>query len=301
MSSISTSALTLLPVRARVQDFWALTKLEVNFLIVLTTCAGFNLGAPDVSNFFRDGRLLHTLLGTLLVASGAGALNQLLEHSFDARMRRTKSRPIADGRLHPQTALRFGIGLTTLGAAYLLLFVNSLASILAAATAAVYLFVYTPLKRKSPLSTIAGALAGATPPLIGWAGAAGSLANTEAWLLYLLLFLWQFPHFMAIAWMYREDYARAGYLLLPSEHDRTFMAWFTAIPSIALFAVSIVATVTATGGRLPSIGSAILGLGFLYFSGRLILSRSKIAARQLLKASIVYLPLELLLLVVGKT
>jgi heme o synthase len=287
-------------VRARVQDFWALTKPEVNLLILLTTYAGFELGSGGDSNPFQYVRLFHTVVGTLLVAGGAGVLNQFLEHTFDARMRRTSRRPIAAGRLHPRTALWFGISLAALGATYLLLVVNSLTSILATVTLAIYLFVYTPLKRKTPLSTVAGAFAGAVPPLIGWAAADGSVASAGAWMLYSLLFLWQFPHFMAIAWMYREDYARAGYFLLPSNHDQTFMAWLTAIPSLALLAVSISASVEATDRILPFFGTIVLGVGFLYYAARLIFYRSRIAARQLLKASIIYLPLELLILAVGK-
>jgi heme o synthase len=284
-------------VRARVQDFWALTKPEVNLLIVLTTCAGFELGSGGHSNPFRYDSLFHTLVGTLLVTGGAAVLNQFLEHTFDARMRRTSRRPIAAGRLHPRTALWFGILLAALGATYLLLVVNSLTSILATVTLAIYLFAYTPLKRKTPLSTVAGAFAGAVPPLIGWAAAAGSVESARAWVLYSLLFLWQFPHFMAIAWMYREDYARAGYFLLPPKHDETFMAWLTAVPSVALFAVSIGAA--HADQILSTFGTIILSVGLLYYALRLILYRSRIAARQLLRASIVYLPLELLILVVG--
>ena len=204
-----------LAVRGVARDLWTLTKPEVNFLIVIATFAGFYLGNASQANPFRYGRLFHALVGTLLVASGAGVLNQFLEYRFDSIMRRTARRPIAAGRLRPSTALWFGILLSAFGAAYLLLAVNALASLLAVATLGTYLFVYTPLKRKTPLSTVAGAFPGAMPHLIGWVAAGGSMSSPKAWLLYSLLFLWQFPHFMAIAWMYREDYARAGYRLLP--------------------------------------------------------------------------------------
>ncbi|MGA3234924.1 MAG: heme o synthase [Bryobacteraceae bacterium] len=309
MNSVSTPALEIgrvaqpsrfLAVRDLVRDFWTLTKPEVNFLIVIATFTGFYLAAVSQANSFRYDRLFHALVGTLLVASGAGVLNQFLEHRFDARMRRTSRRPIAAGRLRPSTGLWFGTLLSALGATYLLLVVNYLASLLAVATLGTYLFVYTPLKRRTPLSTVAGAFPGAVPPLIGWVAAGGSITSAEAWILYSLLFLWQFPHFMAIAWMYREDYARAGYYLLPQEHDHTFVAWLTAVPSLALFVVSVLAVDGTTEGILQYSCTVVLGLGLLYYAARLILFRSRIAARHLLKASIIYLPLEFLILTVGK-
>jgi protoheme IX farnesyltransferase len=174
------------------------------------------------------------------------------------------------------------------------LFYNTV--VLALITLAAYLFVYTPLKRKTPLSTVAGAFPGAMPPLIGWVAAGGSIASPQAWILYSLLFLWQFPHFMAIAWMYREDYARAGYLLLPQEHDHTFVAWFTAVPSLALVVVSVL----AVDGALQCACTVTLGFGLLYYATRLLFFPSRMAARQLLKASIIYLPLEFLILIVGR-
>jgi protoheme IX farnesyltransferase len=308
MDTATTSALDIgavaqpsrsLAVRDMARDFWTLTKPEVNFLIVIATFTGFYLGNVSHANPFRYDRLFHALLGTLLVASGAGVLNQFLEYRFDARMRRTSRRPIAAGRLRPSTGLWFGTLLSVCGAIYLLLAVNPLASLLAVATLVTYLFVYTPLKRKTPLSTIVGAFPGAMPPLIGWVAAGGSIASPKAWLLYSVLFLWQFPHFMAIAWMYREDYARAEYLLLPQEHDHTFVAWFTAVPSVALVMVSVLA-VEGTASIVSGSCTALLGLGLLYYAARLILSPSRNAARQLLKASIIYLPLEFLILIVGR-
>jgi heme o synthase len=307
MDTATTSALDIgavaqpsrsLAVRDMARDFWTLTKPEVNFLIVIATFTGFYLGNVSQANPFRYGRLFHALLGTLLVASGAGVLNQFLEYRFDARMRRTSRRPIAAGRLRPSTGLWFGTLLSVSGATYLLLAANPLASLLAVATLGTYLFVYTPLKRKTPLSTLVGAFPGAMPPLIGWVAAGGSIANPKAWLLYSVLFLWQFPHFMAIAWMYREDYARAEYLLLPQEHDHTFVAWFTAVPSLALFVVSVLAMGGPEG--VFSYCTVALGLGLLYYAARLILRPSRNAARQLLKASIVYLPLVFLILIIGK-
>src|SRR6266571_9003943 len=191
-------------------DYWALTKPEVNFLIVITTFAGFCLALPNRSHPFPFMLLIHTLLGTLLVAGGTGTLNQYIERRFDAQMRRTARRPLAAGRLKSSAVLWFGIVLSVVGSVYLAVAVNLLSSVLAIATLLSYLFFYTPLKRKTPLCTLVGAFPGAMPPLIGWAAASGKL-NFEAWTLYAVLFLLQFPHFMAIAWMYCEEYDRAGY------------------------------------------------------------------------------------------
>src|SRR2546427_6127499 len=195
-------------------DSWALTKPEVNFLILITSFAGFCLARPVESYDFPFLLLVLSLVGVLLVASGAGALNQFVERRFDAQMRRTARRPLASGRLEPAAVLWFGILLSCAGGVYLAMAVNALAGLLAVLTLLIYLFLYTPLKRRTPLCTLVGAFPGAMPPLIGWAAASGRL-SAEAWVLYAILFFWQFPHFLAIAWMYREDYARAGLQMLP--------------------------------------------------------------------------------------
>src|SRR6202035_5399187 len=175
--------------------------------------------------------------GTVIVASGAAILNQVIERRFDAQMRRTARRPLASGRINSSHALWFGISLSLFGIVYLALSLNFLASLLAALTLFSYLFLYTPLKRRTPLCTLIGAFPGAVPPLIGWAAARGRLDPT-AWVLYRMVFLWQFPHLMAIAWMYREDYARAGYLVLPpGEQSGRFMSWQALVPSLALIPV----------------------------------------------------------------
>jgi protoheme IX farnesyltransferase len=286
--------------RAAVPDLWALTKPEVNFLIVIATFTGFYLGYTGDLHNFPFGRLLNALWGTLLVASGTGTLNQYLEWRFDAQMRRTRSRPVASGRLRPAIALWFGVSLSTIGAAYLFVAVNTLASALAVLTLTSYLFAYTPLKRKTPLCTLAGAVPGAIPPLIGWAAASGSIASGKAWILYVMLFLWQFPHVMAIAWMYREDYARAGYLVLPPKGESGFMAWLTAVSSIVLFAASVAAVAGNSGGIFQYCATVMLGSGLLYYAARQILLRSRTAARDLLRATIVYLPMQFLILVLRK-
>jgi heme o synthase len=244
--------------------------------------------------------MLNTLFGTLLVASGAATLNQYLEHRFDARMRRTSRRPIAAGRLSPRTAAWFGISLSVAGTVYLLAAVNALSGALAVFTATTYLLIYTPLKRKTPLCTLAGAVPGAMPPLIGWAAASGTL-NLEAWGLYLVLFLWQFPHFMAIAWMYRDDYARAGYLVLPpGEQSGRFMSWQTLLASLGLIPASLMPTLIARAGPVYFVLAGILSALFFYYSARLAFQRSTLAARRLLWASIVYLPLAFCLLMLEK-
>jgi protoheme IX farnesyltransferase len=282
-------------------DFWTLTKPEVNFLILIATFTGFYLGCPRGLHPFPFALLLNTLGGTLLVASGTGTLNQYFEYRFDAQMRRTSSRPVAAGRLRPATAAWFGVSLSVIGAAYLFLAVNALTSVLAILTLTSYLFIYTPLKRQTPLCTLAGAFPGAVPPLIGWAAASGSISDINAWILYAVLFLWQFPHFMAIAWMYREDYARAGYLIFPAKRENNFLTRWTLIPSIALFMAGLAAVGANGGGIVQYSAAAILGSGLLYYARRQVHLQSRLAARQLLKASIIYLPVEFLILVLGNS
>jgi heme o synthase len=285
-------------VREAVADYWALTKPEINFLIALATFAGFYLAYPGGHRAFPVWLMTHTLLGTLLVASGTGTLNQYVERRFDAQMRRTARRPLAAGRMEPSSALWFGITLSVAGAGYLVATTNILASLLAVATLASYLFVYTPLKRITPLSTLVGAIPGAMPPLIGAAAASGRLSS-EAWVLYLILFLWQFPHFMAIAWMYREDYDRAGYLVLPRGHSRDRCATLqTILPLLLLVPAAVLPTGWCHYGLLYLSGSLLLSASFLYCGMQFALHRSGATARRLLVASIFYLPLLLALIMV---
>jgi heme o synthase len=271
-------------------DYWALTKPEVNFLILITTGVGFYLGCGNEARPMSFLGLFNTLLGTLLVASGTGTLNQYIERGFDAQMRRTARRPAAAGRLKPAAVLAFGIALAAAGTVYLAAAVNLLASLLAALTLLTYLFLYTPLKRKTSLCVLVGTFSGAMPPLIGWAGASGRL-NIEAGILYAMLFLWQFPHFMAIAWLYREDYDRAGYLVLPKGNVRVpFVIVETLLPLLALVAISIMQSPTRNAATFHC-AVALLGTGFTYFGWEFVFKRSRVAARRLLTASIVYLPL----------
>ena len=271
-------------------DYWALTKPEINFLILITTFAGFYLGCANAGQQLSLLALFNTLAGTLLVASGTATLNQYIERKFDAQMRRTSRRPAAAGRLEPHAVLAFGIVLSVAGSVHLAIGAGVLASLLALLTLCSYLFLYTPLKRRTPLCVFVGAFPGAMPPLIGWAAASGKL-NMEAWLLYAIVFLWQFPHFMSIAWMYREDYDRAGYSMLPKGHARVALVSLqTMLPLVALIPISVV-HFSARQAVVIYCAGLLLGLGFLYFGLDFVLQRSRGSARRLLAASIVYLPL----------
>jgi len=282
-------------------EYWTLTKPEVNVLIVVATGAGFYLACPTYVDAFPVMRCLQAVLGTLLVAGGAATLNQYVERRFDARMRRTARRPLAAGRLAPAAALRFGVVLTVAGALYLAAAVNTLTSVLGVFTVATYLAVYTPLKRKTPLCTLLGACSGAMPPVIGWAAASGRL-SAEAWILYGILFLWQFPHVMAIAWMYREDYDRAGYVVLPAGACRgRFMGWQCVLPAVVLFPVSLMPTFLGHADRAYLPGAFLLTSGLAWYAAQLALRRSNATARRLLFASIIYLPALLMLLMAEKT
>src|SRR5215469_8627062 len=305
------SQLTALPLRvdevtrleaslATLADYWSLTKPEVNLLILITTLAGFCLALPSPIQHFPVLLLINTLLGTLLVASGTGTLNQFLERNFDAQMRRTSRRPVASGRINGASALWFGIALSCFGCIYLRVAVNTLSSILALITLLSYLFLYTPLKRKTPLCTLVGALPGAMPPLIGWAGAAGGL-NLEAWSLYAILFLWQFPHFMAIAWMYREDYSRAGYLVLPRGEIRgNVMAMQSVAPCLLLMSAGTVPILLSHSHPAYWIANLFFTLCLLFYATRLALQRTNVVAKRLLLASIIYLPIVFFVTLLSK-
>jgi protoheme IX farnesyltransferase len=281
-------------------DYWALTKPDINLLILITTAAGFWLALPAHLAAFPILLLVHTLVGTLLVASGTATLNQYVERRFDAQMRRTKRRPLAAGRIEPSRALWFGILLSVSGAVYLAAVVNLLATLLAVLTLLSYLLINTHLKRKTPLCVLVGALPGAVPPLIGWAAASGTL-SVEAWILYGLVFLWQFPHFMAIAWMYREDYVRAGYLVLPHGGRReSFMVWQAVLPSFGLIALSFAPMLMGKTGLFYTAGALFFSICFLYYGLQLALHKTNVAARRLLLASILYLPAVFVVMVLDR-
>ncbi len=282
-----------------ISDCWTLTKPEVNFLIALATFTGFYLGHAHQPGPFPFSLLACTLVGTLLVASGTGTLNQYVERHFDAQMRRTARRPLATGHLRASIGLALGIVLVSLGTAFLAIRVNLLASALALFTLSSYLLIYTPLKRKSPACTLIGAIPGAMPPLIGWASASGHLSS-EAWLLCGILFLWQFPHFMAIAWMYRDDYQRAGYRVLPEAHRRSaFVNWMTVLPILVLIPLTLFPVFLGHANAIYALGTLFVGSVFLYHGSVLALQKSNQHARRLLLASITYIPVVFALLITG--
>jgi heme o synthase len=272
----------------RLSDYWVLTKPEVNFLVIISTLAGYYVALRGHLDFFV---LMNALMGTLMVASGTGTLNQYIERNSDASMRRTARRPLPAGRIRPGEALVFGI-LLAIGGGLLLWFeVNPLASVLALLTLTTYLLIYTPLKKRTALCTLIGAFPGAMPPLIGWAAARGSLSG-DSLVLYSILFLWQFPHFLAIAWMYREDYSRAGLRMLPPEDPDGRLTSFQIIAFlVALVVVSMVPTLIGQVGKVYLFGAAILGAYFLLHGVRMARSRTNTLARRLLMASVLYLPL----------
>jgi protoheme IX farnesyltransferase len=283
--------------RARLADYWALTKPEVNFLVLISTLVGFYLGERHP---LRWALLFHTLLGTLLVASGTAILNEYMEREWDAQMRRTSRRPLPARRLAPAEAFGFGLLLSVVGGLHLALAVNPLTCALALLTLVSYLLIYTPLKRKSSYCTLVGAFPGAAPPLIGWAAARGGL-NLDAWILYAIVFLWQFPHFLAIAWMYRHDYARAGFRMLPDGDDEgRLTARRILFYSAVLLPVSLLPALTGIVGMAYLLGAAVLGLAFLGVSAPLARAMSNNLAKRVLLASIIYLPLVFALMMLDK-
>lgn len=279
---------------------WAyviLVKPDVTFLVVLTTMAGFYLGSGASISALR---MFHAVFGTTLLAAGTAALNQYIERAGDAKMRRTSARPLPLGVLRPVEALAFGAGLAVLGGVYLAVFTNWLACALALLTAALYLGVYTPLKTRTTLATAIGAIPGAIPPLVGWAAARGSL-NEGAWLLFAILLLWQFPHFHAIAWMYREDYARAGIRMLPVV-DRDGSATFGQIifAAAALVPISLLPSVIGLAGLRYFFGALILGMLLIQVCLWASRSRTNVRAKWLMHATVVHIPLLLGLLMLDK-
>ncbi|HEX2711593.1 MAG TPA: heme o synthase [Candidatus Acidoferrales bacterium] len=285
------------PAVSRPAAYLALTKPDVSFLVVLTTAAGFYMGARGPLDL---GRLAGTVLGTTLVAAGTSALNHYIERATDAKMRRTASRPLPSGQLQPPEALRFGLGLVAGGTLYLALAVGAMASLLGLATCISYLGAYTPLKKRTTLATLVGAFPGAVPPLIGWAAARGSL-SLNAWILYAIMFLWQFPHFMAIAWMYREDYARAGIRMLPVV-DRSGIATFRQIllTAVALVPISLLPVIVGLAGVRYLFGALVLGLALIQICLWAARSKANLRAKWLMHATVLHLPLLLGLMMFDK-
>jgi protoheme IX farnesyltransferase len=286
-----------LTARERLLAYVELTKPRITFLIVLVAAAGFCLGARPPLDYVA---LTQAMIGIALLSSGIAALNQYMERDLDALMRRTASRPLPAGKLAPLEAFIFGAGLTAAAEAYLALAVNPLTALLGLAVIAGYIFLYTPLKTRTSLSTVVGAFPGAMPPLMGWTAARGEI-GLEAWILFAILFLWQFPHFLAIAWMYREDYARAGIVMLPVvEPEGRVTGQQIVMCTLMLVPVSLLPTTLGLSGTVYFFGALALGLLFLYSSLCAALSHSRQQARRLLLASVLYLPLLFLLMVFNR-
>jgi protoheme IX farnesyltransferase len=279
------------------RDYIELTKPRITWLILMSTGIGYFFGLPGAAHWWEFLRgiqylsLLHTILGTGLIASGTAALNQWYEREADGKMRRTSGRPLPSGRISAHGALAFGIALSFFGFLELWLGVNLLTGLIGAFTLGTYLFVYTPLKQRTWWATTIGAVPGAMPPLIGFAAAAGTLTR-EAWALGAILFFWQFPHFYSIAWMYKEDYARAGIRMLPVvEPDCRSTARQIVLFGLALIPVSLIPGILGMSGRIYLIGALLLGIWFLYSGVRVALERTLSRARKVLITSVLYLPL----------
>jgi heme o synthase len=280
-----------------IRDLVELVKARLTLLVLLTTAVGFYLGADSPINF---AALLHTVFGTAAAAAGAAALNQWWEYKLDALMHRTRSRPVPAGRMRPRDAVVLGAALSIFGVAYLAFVCNALSAALAAITIIIYIFAYTPLKRVSTFNTALGAVPGALPPMIGWAAARGTL-NAGAWMLFAILFFWQLPHFFAIAWMYRDDYARAGFQMISSD-DRTGerSASQSVFFCMLLFIVAGLPAFLGIATVFYLLAELILGGVFIAVAMRFLKTRATSDARRLFITSIIYLPLLLGALVLSK-
>jgi len=292
----SDHATSFVSIFAKAREYYVLTKPEVNLLIVMAASAGYYLG---LRGQFHLAGLFNTVMGTLLVASGTATLNQWMERVWDGQMRRTARRPLPAGRVSSREALVWGLLLSIAGGLYLAVLVNRLSAALAISTLLSYLLIYTPLKRYTPLCTWLGAFPGAMPTLIGWAGAADRI-NLQALFLFAVLFLWQFPHFLAIALMYREDYERAGYRMLPRfDRDARFTRAEILVFTCALIATTLLPAL-AHGGTWYLACMLLAGGFLLYHSLRLATSASRLVASRLLHASVVYLPVVLAMMALAK-
>ncbi len=280
--------------RVRMADFVELTKPRITFLVLITTLVGFYMGSRDGLNFLL---LFHTILGTALVASGASALNQYFERDLDARMVRTRRRPLPDGRIVPYEALVFSAAIAIAGVLYLILFVNLLTGAIGAATLVGYILIYTPLKTRTTLCTLIGAFPGAAPPVMGWTAARGEIDGV-ALSLFAILFLWQMPHFFAIAWIFTEDYLRAGFSMHGSG-QRTGRQ--IILYCCALIPISVLPTFFGLTGMIYLLGAILFGFIYLGYGFAVALFRSNTHAHRLLRVSVLYLPALLLLMMLDKT
>ncbi|MBI3087325.1 MAG: protoheme IX farnesyltransferase [Candidatus Omnitrophica bacterium] len=298
MAALASSPEALRGMRARWTAYLELTKPRLTALALIAAGVGFFMGARHP----LDGwPFISTLLGAALVGGGGNALNQWMERDADALMRRTQRRPLPTNRLQPAEARRFGILLSVLGVVVLSMTTHALSAALAALTLASYLGAYTPLKRRTPLCTLVGAVPGASPPLIGWAAARGSL-SLDAWVLFAILFLWQLPHFLAIAWVHRDDYARAGFRMLPVlDPDGASTARQMVLYGAALLPISLLPTVLGTAGAVYFVGAGAVGLWFVAMTVAAARARSETVSQRLFLASVSYLPVVLGLMVLDRT
>lgn len=284
-------------VRSRATDYVALAKPRLNLLVVVSAAAGYAMAHGDTTDLATLGGMV---VGTALVSGGAAAINQVIERDTDGLMRRTRQRPLPDGRLTAIEALAFAGILSVSGLFVLAAGVNLLSASVALATLASYAVVYTPLKRRTSFATVIGAIPGALPPVIGWAAAAGALSQ-GAWVLFGIVFLWQLPHFLAIAWIYRDDYARAGLPMLPViEPDGRSTARQTVVYTAALLPLALAPTLVGMSGTAYFIGALILTLMFLGISMRFAMTRAVRDARRLFFTSIIYLPVLWALMIVDR-
>jgi protoheme IX farnesyltransferase len=277
--------------------FADLVKARLTALVLLTTFVGFYLGETGPVNFLL---MFHALFGTALVAAGAAALNQLLEREYDAKMRRTASRPLPSGRMQPATVAIFGGACSVVGLIYLAVLVNPLTSVVGAVTSVSYLFIYTPLKRMTWLNTLVGAIPGALPPLMGWTAARNELSG-EGWALFAILAFWQIPHFMAIAWLYREEYAKAGFIMLPNvDATGSRTAQHSVGNTLALLLASLCPFALGMDGKIYLVSALVLGAAYFWCAVRFAQELTARRARQLFLSSIIYLPLLIAALVGNK-
>ncbi len=282
---------------SKVADFIELTKPRIAGMVLVVAFAGFYMASPGALDWLGA---LHALIGTAFIGCGSSAFNQIIEQDFDALMDRTQNRPLPAGRLNRTEAIVFSLSISIFGVVYLVAMTTLLAGGIALATLILYVFIYTPLKRVTTFNTAVGAIPGALPPLIGWAAATGSL-TPAAWALFAILYLWQIPHFLAIAWMYRDDYARGGYKMLPVV-DPSGESNFRQMLSqgAALIPFSLLPTVLGLTGVAYFFTALVLGLTFMAFGFRASRTRTRVDSRRLVLASVVYLPVLLVVMMLDK-
>jgi len=294
---VSTDAVAIPATGTRIRDFVALAKPRLNLLVVASTLAGYVMADGEPLGVLR---ICAMLLGTGLVAGGASALNQVSERDIDALMRRTRTRPLPDQRLQPAESVLFGAAIATAGALMIAAASNLLAAAVALATLVVYVGIYTPLKRRTPFSTVVGAIPGALPAIVGWAAASGEV-SARAWILFGIMFFWQLPHFLAIAWMCREDYGRAGLPMLPVlEPDGRSTGRQAVLYAAALIPVSLAPAPLHMAGQLYFAGALVLGFAFLWVTFQFARTRSTRDARRAFFSSLAYLPLLWMLMIADK-